>query len=185
MIRRVFVDTEWTAVPWSGESTLLWIGLADEAGRTWCGLSSEARVDPSNQKYVSDLLQLVTPDVPRLARADLGAAVLDFCGDVDEFWAWIPTLKSFAEWSRLGDDASRVYQACRDIDLRMLQGLVTPWPKTWPTRLQDLNATAVAAGVQVPPRAVNHLHPRVHVQWNRQLFDLIRAVPVNSALGIA
>ena len=38
----------------------------------------------------------------------------------------------------------------------------------------DLNAAAVDAGVEVPPRAVNHLHPRVHAEWNRDLFGLIR-----------
>lgn len=175
MIRRVFVDTEWTAVPWSGESSLLWIGLADDDGRTWCGLSSDAPVAPANQKYVSDLLALITPDVPRLARAALAAAVRDFCGRVDEFWAWIPTLESFTEWSGLGGAASDVYLRCRDIDLQMLQGLITPWPPSWPSRLQDLNAAALAAGVQLPVRALNHLHPRVHAQWNRQVFGLIRA----------
>ena len=175
MVRRVFVDTEWTAVPWSTESTLLWIGLADEHGRSWCGLSSDSPVRPANQKYVSDLLELITPDVPRLERVDLAAAVREFCGRVDEFWAWIPSLESFTEWSRLGEAASEVYQTCRDIDLRMLQGLIRPWPPTWPSRLQDLNAAAVAAGVQLPPRALNHLHPRVHAHWNRQLFGLIRA----------
>lgn len=66
MTRRIFVDTEWTAVPWSCAVELLWIGLTDEDGRSWCALSSEARVDPANAKCVSDLLQPITPEVPRL-----------------------------------------------------------------------------------------------------------------------
>jgi hypothetical protein len=174
-MRRVFVDTEWTAVPWSSSSDLLWIGLADEDGLSWCGLSSEARIDPANEKYVSDLLQLITPDVPRLARTELSTAVQNFCGNVDEFWTWIPTLESFAAWSGLGDAALSAYQRCRDIDFQMLRALVTPWPKTWPNCMQDLNAAAIAAGVPIPPRAANHLHPRIHTEWNRQLFSIIRA----------
>ena len=39
----------------------------------------------------------------------------------------------------------------------------------------NLNAAAVAAGVELPPRAANHLHPRVHVEWNRRLFGRIAA----------
>ena len=175
MLRRVFVDTEWTAVPWSSESELLWVGLADEDGRSWCGLLSEARIDPANEKYVSDLLRLITPDVPRLTRIELRDAVLEFCGHVDEFWAWIPSLERFAEWSRLGDGALEIFNRCRDIDLQMLKSLVTPWPKTWPNSLRDLNAAAIAASVQVPPRAPNHLHPHVHARWNQQLYGLIRA----------
>ena len=174
-MRRVFIDTEWTAVPWSSASDLLWVGLADEDGLSWCGLSSEARVDPANEKYVSDLLQLITPEVPRHTRTELSTAVQSFCGDVHEFWAWIPTPENFAAWSRLGDAALDVYQRCRDIDLQMLRALVVPWPRTWPNSLQDLNAAAIAAGVRVPPRAANHLHPRVHAEWNSQLFSLVRA----------
>jgi len=33
MKRRIFLDTEWTAPPWSERSELMWIGLADEEGR--------------------------------------------------------------------------------------------------------------------------------------------------------
>lgn len=174
-MRRVFIDTEWTAVPWAAASEMLWIGLADEDDRSWCAISAEAQVDPDNQTYVSDLLQLITPDVPRLARRELSAAVQAFCGAVDEFWAWIPTLESFAAWSRLGDAAPEAYASCRDIDLRMLRALVAPWPRSWPERLHDLNAAAMTAGIPIPPRAVNHLHPRVHSEWNRRLFSLIRA----------
>lgn len=175
MSRRIFVDTEWTAVPWSSVTELLWIGLADENGRSWCALSSEAQVDPANEKYVSDLLRLITPDVPRLARIELSTAVQDFCGHVDEFWAWIPTPERFAEWSQLGDAALEVFEKVRDIDLQMLRALVRPWPKAWPASLHDLNAAAAATGVEVPPRAVNYLHPRVHAEWNRQVYSLIYA----------
>ena len=175
MTRRIFLDTEWTAAPWSDRSELMWVGLADEAGRTWYGISSEVEIDPSTNDFISGAFRLISPDEPRLSRARLAAAVIDFCGDVTEFWAWIPTLESFAAWFRLGDEASAVFEKSRDVDLRMLRGLVSPWPESWPDRLHDLNAAAAAAGVEIPPRAVNYLHPRVHAEWNRRLFELIRA----------
>lgn len=109
-----------------------------------------------------------------MSRAQIAAAVVDFCGQVDEFWAWIPTLERFAEWFRLGDEAAQVFEKWWDVDLQMLRALVDPWPAGWPSRLQNLNAATVAAGVEIPPRAVNHLHPRVHAEWNSQLFKLIR-----------
>lgn len=181
-MRRVVVDTEWTAVPWSPSADLLWIGLADENGQSWCGLLSEAHIDPADQQYVADLLRLITPDVPRLTRAELASAVEAFCGPVDEFWVWIPTFESFAAWSRLGDRAAPTYSACRDIDLRMLRSLVKPWPTAWPAEARDLNAAAVAAAVTPPERAANHLHPRVHSQWNARLLGLIHAAGSSNAV---
>ena len=173
MTRRIFLDTEWTAAPWSPRSELMWIGLADEEGRSWYGISCEAEIDPSRNDFVSGVFRLITPDEPRLSRARLAAAVRDFCGEVDEFWAWIPTLERFAQFFGLGDEASELFERYRDVDHQMLRGLVKPWPAGWPTRLHDLNTAAAAAGVEIPPRAANYLHPRVHAEWNRQLFGLI------------
>ena len=175
MKRRIFLDTEWTALPWSDRSELMWIGLADEEGRSWYGISSEVVIDPSTNDFISGVFRLITPDEPRMSRAQIAAAVVDFCGQVDEFWAWIPTVERLAEWFRLGGEASEVFEKCWDVDLQMLRALVDPWPAGWPNRLHNLNAAAVAAGVEIPGRAVNHLHPRVHAEWNRQLFELIRA----------
>jgi len=175
MIRRSFLDTEWTAPPWSDRSELMWIGLADEGGRSWYGISSEIEIEPSRNDFISGVFRLITRDEPRLSKAELAATVVDFCGKVDEFWAWIPTIEKFSEWFGLGEEASEVYEKCWDVDLQMLRALVNPWPAGWPDRLLDLNAAAVAAGVEIPPRSANHLHPRVHAKWNRQLFEVIRA----------
>jgi hypothetical protein len=173
MKRRIFLDTEWTAPPWSKRSELMWVGLADEEGRSWYGISSEADIDPSSNEFVAGVFGLIAPDEPRMSRQQLARAVLDFCGNVDEFWAWIPTVERFAEWFRLGDEAAELFAQSRDIDLQMLQALVNPWPGAWPRDLHNLNAAAVAAGVEIPPRAANHLHPRVHAEWNRRLFGRI------------
>ena len=176
MTRRIFVDTEWTAVPWSDRAELMWIGLADEDGHSWYGISSEVDIDPSTNEFVSGAFRLIAPGEPRLSRADIADAVVDFCGEVDEFWAWIPTLDKFAQWFGLGaESASDLFDKYWDVDLQMLSGLVSPWPAGWPGRLHDLNAAAVAAGVAIPSRAANHLHPRVHAEWNRRLFERIRA----------
>ena len=174
MIRRIFLDTEWTALPWTKRSELMWVGLADEEGHSWCGISSEAQIDPTTNKFLSTVFEVITPDEPRLTRKQIAAAVLDFCDDVDEFWAWVPTLERFTVFSGLsGEAALQVFQKFRDVDLQMLQSLIQPWPDSWPDQLSDLNAAATAAGVNIPDRADDHLHPRVHAEWNRDLFKLI------------
>lgn len=176
MTRRIFLDTEWTAPPWLPQCGLMWVGLADEDGRSWYGISSEVEIDPTKNAFMPGVFRLIAPDEPRLTRAQLAAEVLRFCGsEVSEFWVWIPTQERFAAFFGLGDEAPQMFEKYRDVDLQMLRALVNPWPAGWPQRVHDLNAAAVAAGVEIPPRAPNHLHPRVHVEWNRQLFERIRA----------
>ena len=177
MTRRIFLDTEWTALPWSDGSELMWVGLADEDGYSWYGISSEVEIDPSTNDFLySNIFEVIFPDEPRLTRKKIAAAVVDFCGGVDEFWAWVPTLDRFKGFSGLEEEtAAEVYKKFWNIDLQMLQGLIHPWPANWPNQLLDLNAAAVAAGVKFPEKSKNHLHPRVHVEWNRDLFKLIHS----------
>lgn len=174
MTRRIFLDTEWTQAPWSEQCQLMWIGLADEEGRSWYGISSEVNIDPATNNFISGVFRLITPDEPRMTNKELAAAILDFCGNVDEFWAWIPPVERFAEWFRLGEEAAALYAKHWDVDLQMVRSLVQPWPNGWPDRLHNLSIAATAANVEIPPRAVNHLHPRVHAEWNRELFKRIR-----------
>ncbi len=179
MTRRIFLDTEWTAPMWSEQSELMWVGLADEEGKSWYGISADVDIDPSTNDFISDTFQLLAPDETRLTNAELAAAIIDFCGDVDEFWAWIPTVESFSQWSGLGEKATAVYAKYWDWDLQLVRALIQPWPDGWPERLFDLNAAAVEAKVKIPPRAVNHLHPRVHAEWNCDLFRLIETSRTN------
>lgn len=175
MTRRIFVDSEWTAPPWSPETELLWIGLADEAGSSWSAVSAEVDL---GRLVGSKLVELIPADEPRLRRPELASAVTQFCGDVDEFWAWVPTIESVAEWFGLGAEASELHARYWDVDLQMLQSLVEPWPEEWPRELSDLTATATSAGVEIPERSPDHLNPRVHAVWNRTLFDRIRQIQV-------
>lgn len=174
--RRIFLDTEWTQPPWVPGCELMWVALADEDGRAWYGISSEAPIDHVGNPFMSGVFRLISPDEPRMSRAALAAAVVDFCGEVDEFWVWIPTVERFRAFFHLDEaEGARQYARWCDVDLQMLQGLVQPWPEAWPCTVRDLCDTAAQAGVEIPPRAPNHLHPRVHAEWNRSLFERLKA----------
>ena len=56
----------------------MWIGLADDDGRSWYGISSEIEIDPSTNNFISGAFRLITPDEPRMSRAQIAAAVVDF-----------------------------------------------------------------------------------------------------------
>jgi hypothetical protein len=175
MPRPIFLDTEWTAPPWAPQAQLMWVGLADEDGRAWYGISSEAPIEPQRNAFVAGAFKLIDPHEPRMDRAALAAAVRDFCGDrVDAWWVWVPTRASFAAFFGLEEaEAAALHARWWNVDLQLLQALVQPWPAGWSKEAHDLQAAAAAAGVAIPPRAPDHLHPRVHALWNRELHARI------------
>lgn len=173
MTRRIFFDTEWTAVPWSGCAELMWIGLADEHGGSCSAISADVDIDPATNDFVAGVWTYISPADRRIPSREILTGVIDFCGDIDEFWAWVPTLESVTEFCDLGHDAPAICEQYWDWDLQLFRSLVDPWPDGWPELLCDLNAAAVESGVEIPPRRPDHLAPTVHAVWNADLFTLI------------
>jgi hypothetical protein len=59
----------------------MWIGLADAEGRSWYGISSEVAIDPLFNALISGVFRLISPNEPHMSRAQLAAAVVDFCSE--------------------------------------------------------------------------------------------------------
>lgn len=173
-MRRIFIDTEFKNLPWSGYSEMLWVGLADDESNSWSAINADVAVDGHASDFTKSVVVPRMPDdEPRLHRTDLDAAIREFCGAPDEFWAWCPTVEDLASAFDLPDHAPSVRERYWDWDLQLLRRVVDPWPALWPTQLLDLNAAARAAGIRLPPNGAGH-HPRFDALWNRSVFRLVQ-----------
>jgi hypothetical protein len=172
-VRRIFIDTEFTNLPWTGHSEMMWVGLADEAGNAWSAINSDVAIDDHASQFTRDVVvPQMTVDEPRLGGHALSEAIRRFCGDVDEFWAWCPTVEDLAAAFGLADAANDAHRRYWDWDLQLLQRTLAPWPDGWPIRLHDLHAAATAAGVTPPANTSAH-HPRHDALWNVRVFEMI------------
>jgi hypothetical protein len=173
VMRRIFLDTEFTDLPWSGHSELLWVGLADQAGRSWSALSADVSTEAHLSEFVRDVVVPVIPaDEPRLKRTDLSSAIVEFCADVDEFWAWCPTPAVLSEVFALGQKADSAYDQYWDWDFRLLKKAVDPWPEAWPQGLHDLHRIVRERCIDVPPNEHAH-HPRSDALWDLHVWELL------------
>lgn len=174
VVRRIFIDTEFKNLPWTGYSEMLWVGLADEDGNAWSAINADVVIDDRASDFTREVVvPRMTANEPRLRSVELSNAIRNFCGEVDEFWAWCPTIDALAGFFGLGDDAPDAHRRYWDWDLQLLRRNVTPWPSDWPTELRDLNAAARAAGVTPPENDSAH-HPRDDALWDLTVFRLIQ-----------
>jgi hypothetical protein len=168
--RRIFLDTEFTDLPWTGRSRLLWVGLAADDGSSWSALNAEVAADDAVSALVrSNVLPHVGPDEPRLTPDALRNAILDFCGCPDEFWAWCPTPEDLVSLDAPApaDTHARLW----DWDFQLLRSVVDPWPHKWPVSLCDLHALATRTGITLPENPPAH-HPRYDALWNLRVFQV-------------
>jgi hypothetical protein len=171
-VRRVFVDTEFTDLPWTGRSELFWIGLADELGTSWSGVCSDIDLSAASEFTRSHVLPRLTADEPRLDRVELAAGVVDFCGHVDEFWAWCPSEQDLIALDLPATEAAEAWRRYWDWDFQLLRRLVSPWPDGWPTECRDLHRAATALRTALPPNPNAH-HPAADAQWNADVFKAL------------
>lgn len=173
VVRRIFFDTEFTDLPWSGHSELLWVGLADQEGRSWSALNAEVSIESHLSEFVRDVVvPLIPADEPRLGRRELSAAIVEFCAQVDEFWAWCPTPAVLSEVFALGEEAASAHDRYWDWDFQLLKKAVDPWPDAWPQELHDLNRVVRERGIEVPPNEHAH-HPRSDALWDLHVWGLL------------
>ena len=174
-MRRIFLDMEATDLPWTGRCQPFWVGLADEDGSSWSALIADAPLDLASDFVRSEILPLVPGDEPRLSGSELRDAVLGFCGDVDEFWAWCPSVEDIANGFGMGDAADSIFEEFWDLDLQLFRQVVEPWPSSWPTELRDLGALvrSLDPPIEPPPHDGPH-NPRYDALWNLRAWEAAR-----------
>lgn len=175
-MRRIFLDTEFKNLPWTGHSELLWIGLADELGNSWSAINTDVVLDEYASEFTRTVVAGRMPaDELRLGSNDLAVAVEEFCGEVvEEFWAYGPTVEVLADLFGLGEEAPAAHARYWDWDLELMRRLVDPWPAGWATTMSDLNAAAKQAEIELPSNQLAH-HPRYDALWHREIWRTITA----------
>ena len=169
--RRIFLDCEFLDLPWTQNTGLLWIGLADDDGNTWSAVNGDADVARASQFVRDVVLPQIPSDEQRLSSTELSEGVVRFCGEVDEFWAWCPTVEDLvAVFGLSRSEASAAHAIHWDFDFQLLQGIVDPWPSRWPVMLHDLKALASRIGITVPSNEHAH-HPSYDALWGRSVFQ--------------
>ena len=164
---RYFLDTEFTDLPWTPRSELLWVALVDGTGRReFSVVNSECStrgVSPFVREHVLPLLDRAHQ---RLPRTELAKAVADFVGPNPTFWAWcpsVPDIRAFAGPER----AARLHRQFADWDYQLLRGLFDVVPAGWPTTCEDLHA--LANGVELPHNPNPH-DPLSDAHWGRAVW---------------
>ncbi|MEM9134562.1 MAG: hypothetical protein AAF962_02605 [Actinomycetota bacterium] len=174
-MRRIFLDTEFKNLPWTGHSELWWVGLVDDDGNEWSAVNAGVRIDDTASDFARTVVApLISDDEPRLTARELGAGIVEFCGRPDEFWAWCPSVQDLEVAFALGPEGEQAHARYWDWDLQLVRTVVDPWPDGWPIGLCDLHEASIRAGIELPTNDLPH-HPVHDARWNSEVHRRLRS----------
>jgi len=153
---RYFYDTEF--IEDGSTIDLLSIGIVAEDGREFYAQTIRAQNYKKNPELCRHdwVRKNVLPhlDDTGMAKADLVAAVLEFCDsykyDRPEFWGW--------------------YSAYDHVALCQLFGTMMDLPTGWPMYTRDLQQWCDQIGMHPPEQDKDQHHALADARWNRKLW---------------
>ena len=172
MTRRIFIDAEFTALPWEANAGLLWLGLADESGRTWSAVNRDVDLSTVGEFSQNHVVPQIPLEEPRLTMAEMAPEVIRFCGSRVEFWAWCPTETDIASLGVRDSDVSAMRAAHWDFDFVLLRRVIPVWSSRWSPTCGDVQEFARMQGLRRVPRNAHPHHPAFDAMWAAEVFKL-------------
>ncbi|GAA2522533.1 hypothetical protein [Pilimelia columellifera] len=171
--RRVFLDTEFTDLPWTGRSRLLWVGMVDDGGQQFTAVAADALAVPCSPFVQAQVLPLIDPAVPVLDGSEMATALAEFLHGATEVWAWFPTIADVGTFGFDATEAAEIWSAYADWDYQLVSSAAGPQASGWPTRCDDLHALAIETEVELPHNPRPH-HPVHDARWGHQVYMAAR-----------
>lgn len=164
---RIFTDTEFTHLPRTGRSALLWVGLCDDAGDTFSAVNADVDLADRYAFVRARVLPKIPTGETRQDTAALASAVRHLC-DVTEMWAWQPSIAGIASYGFDPADAAAQHTRYTDWHLHPLRPLTGETMPPWQHCL-DLHRLADDAPAPLPASPHAH-HPRYDGACSRQVY---------------
>lgn len=169
-----FLDTEFTNLPWLGDSELLWIALVDETGQQeFSAINGDCPLN-SCSPFVQEKILPYIYSLPRFSREELQSKLKEFITPYPMFWSWMPSID---DMNRFVDDdklAVQMWHQYSDWDYQLLLNLFgnNP-PSDWPLYCQDLHALANTSLISIPENLHSH-NALADAQWGRTVWQKIK-----------
>ena len=148
---RYFFDTEFYE---DGTTIdLISIGIAAEDGRTFYAVAADGWDEANANEWVRENVLPHLGDQPRLTRADIAKAILEFAGDSPEWWGYYADY----DW----------------VVLCQLYGRMVDLPKGWPMYCRDLNQ--LVGKTRLPKQTSTEHHALADAVWIRDMHAMVLA----------
>lgn len=176
-----FLDTEFTQLPWVGESELISIGLVNENGDEYYACLNNFDSENTSEFVQETVLPKLPAKPDRKPPSMVKKEIYDFIDTkqgVDGFWCLYPTEEELHQWGFNEDETGEAMNTYGDIDLQFVQQLLGDmYANSWPDSGSNLVPLVkkLEQTNQLPDNDQVH-NALADAQWNRLVWLKARRV---------
>lgn len=167
----MFIDTEFTCLPWEGSSELISIGVVLEDGSEYYGCSSEFDCEGTSEFVKNNVLKHLPENQSRKSLQSIGKDIDEFIGhkEIGSVWAVFPTFQQIENLCRGSKPASDIHREFADWDFQLLQRLSVASEKM-PSFCNDLSLIIGKHESSVLPTNKNAHNALEDARWNFEVW---------------
>ena len=170
----VFIDTEFTCLPWEFTSQAVSIGIFCENGDEYYGCISDFDVTNLSQFVKDKVIPLLPAVSQRKPKEIISSEIGQFfqAKNVSRVWAVFPTLQQIQNMYDGNGDLHTIYAKYADWDFQLLKGFLSPLPNDFPTFCSDLSPYIDKLDPDRLPMNNSEHHALEDAKWNYKIWQL-------------
>lgn len=167
----LFLDTEFTRLPWLDGSELISIGIVLENGEEYYGCSSESNLDNSSEFVRNHVLEGLPSMANRETLVEIGCGIDDLITgkDITSVWAVFPTLEQLSCLYTGAQSVEVIHTQYADWDFQLFKNLASQSAQM-PIFCNDLSEIVRQLDQSVLP-INSHAHNALEdARWNHEVW---------------
>jgi len=170
----LFIDTEFTCLPWCERSQLISIGVYFEDGVEYYACSSEFDLSSVSEFVLNCVVPLLPEKEHRKTEAAIGAELEEVIStkSITNVWAVFPTLDQLKTMYRGTLSMQELHSKYADWDFQLMNRLMHSLPANYPQNCNDLSPLIQALGKsRLPENKLAH-NALEDAKWNYKVWQV-------------
>lgn len=170
----IFLDTEFSKLPWEKGSQLISVALVDETGKGYSACLDDIDLNNVSEFVKEKVIPYLPKETDRKSRELISKEVENLLGDKEDlvFWAVFPTKKQLLNYGLTEEKSEGLYNKFADYDFQLFKGL---WngkylPLSIPEKCNDLSPLIAEIPKENLPENTKSHDPLSDAYWDLEVW---------------
>ena len=169
----VFIDTEFTCLPWNIGSQLISIGVYFEDGEEYYACSAEFDLSSASEFVLNNVVPQLPEINQRKTEATIGTELKEAISarNIANVWAVFPTIEQLKNMYVGTLSIRELHSKYADWDFKLMNSLIHSLPANYPKKCNDLSPLIQELGKSTLPKNNSAHNALEDAKWNYKVWQ--------------